>query len=145
MKNTFFIKGAIGTDIVSNSILEMSKKENMGAHSIFLGQVRNDIIGKKQVAEIVYTAYEKMAEKEADKLVEFIREKYEDVDNIIVKHSIGGVNAGEISLFVMITGGHRVQAREACAELVDLIKGKVPIWGKETFTDDSYTWKENKL
>ena len=144
MKNTFFIEGAIHSNIISENIDLMGEKENMGAHSMFLGQVRNDIIDGKQVKEIIYTAYNEMAENEADKLISFIKEKYNDVNNIIVKHSIGSVKAGKLSLFVMVTGGHRVQARNACNELVDLIKDKVPIWGKEAFTDDSYTWKENK-
>ena len=61
-----------------------------------------------------------------------------------IKHSFGKVKTGEISLFVFVSSGHRVQAFKACEETVNLIKDEVPIWGKEIFEDESYVWKENK-
>ena len=61
-----------------------------------------------------------------------------------IYHSLGRVNAGEISLFVFTSGVHRREAIDACNEVVERIKQEVPVWGKELFADDTYSWKENK-
>ena len=61
-----------------------------------------------------------------------------------VYHSLGRVNAGEINLFVFVSSVHRNDATEACREMVELIKTKLPIWGKEIFDNDEHTWKINR-
>ena len=53
------------------------------------------------------------------------------------------ISAGEINLFVFVSSAHRKDATLACQELVELIKIKLPIWGKEILEDENYTWKEN--
>jgi molybdopterin synthase catalytic subunit len=58
-------------------------------------------------------------------------------------HSLGLVNAGDISLFVFVSSKHRRIAFDACEEVVELVKSKLPIWGKEIFHDNSYNWKVN--
>ena len=58
-----FIDGAISPSFVGESIAKHSTKKEIGAHSIFLGQVRNDSINNKKVKAIEYTAYIEMAEK----------------------------------------------------------------------------------
>ena len=49
MKN-LFKQGPITPDFIASSIAKHSDKKNIGAHSIFLGQVRNDIIDQKVAA-----------------------------------------------------------------------------------------------
>ena len=56
-----FMQGAIPASFVGDSIAKHSTQKGIGAHSIFLGQVRADIIDGKTVAAIDYTAYEEMA------------------------------------------------------------------------------------
>ena len=58
-----FVKGAITADFIASSIAKHQTKTAIGAHHIFLGQVRNDLIDEKEVVAIEYTAYEEMAEK----------------------------------------------------------------------------------
>jgi molybdopterin synthase catalytic subunit len=53
-----FINGAIPASFIGDSIQKHSVKTAIGGHSIFLGQVRADIIGDRKVAAIEYTAYE---------------------------------------------------------------------------------------
>jgi molybdopterin synthase catalytic subunit len=60
-------------------------------------------------------------------------------------HSTGRVNAGEISLFVLVSAGHRHQAMEACSKTVELIKSNLPIWKKEIFSDNTHEWQQNSL
>jgi len=56
-----FKEGAISTDFIANSIAKHQVKTGIGAHNIFLGQVRADKINNKVVAAIEYTAHEEMA------------------------------------------------------------------------------------
>ena len=51
IKNVF-IEGAISSQFIAESIAKHSAKKNIGAHSIFLGQVREDIIDGKTVQAI---------------------------------------------------------------------------------------------
>jgi molybdopterin synthase catalytic subunit len=57
-----------------------------------------------------------------------------------IYHSIGTVNAGEISLFVFVSCKHRKESFDALREIVELIKAKVPVWKKEIYEDESHVW-----
>lgn len=59
--NNVFVEGAIKPVFIGESILKHNSKKNIGAHSIFLGQVRNDKIKEQEVFAIEYTAYKDMA------------------------------------------------------------------------------------
>ena len=138
-----FMRGAISPAFIADSIQKHSTKTNIGAHSIFLGQVRDDIISDKKVAAIDYTTYEEMALEKMHEIREEIFSKYA-LTCMHVYHSLGKVAAGELSLFVFTSSKHRKIAIEACEETVERIKAELPVWGKELFEDESYQWKENK-
>jgi molybdopterin synthase catalytic subunit len=121
----------------------MSKKTDSGGHSVFLGQVRADEINGKKIKAIEYSAYEGMVKIEANKIKETVLSEFGDVKSIDIVHSTGIVNTGEISLFVLVSAGHRHQAIQACNKTVELIKEKLPIWKKEIFDDNSHEWKQN--
>jgi molybdopterin synthase catalytic subunit len=142
LKN-IFINGAIPASLVNESIQQHASKKNIGAHSIFLGQVRADEIDRQTVAAIDYTAYEEMALEKMHEIREVIFEKY-PLTCLHVYHSLERVNAGEISLFVFTSSPHRKAAIEACNEIVERIKKELPVWGKEIFENETYHWKENK-
>lgn len=137
-----FIEGAISPAFVGESIAKHSVKTNIGAHSIFLGQVRNDKFEGKEVALIEYTAYEDMANEAFHMIRESAFEKF-DLTCMHIYHSLGSVKAGEISLFVFTSSKHRKDAIAACEYIVNRIKAEVPVWGKEFFTDESAVWKTN--
>lgn len=141
-KKSYLVKGAVSPVFIGEQIGKHSSKTDIGAHSIFLGQVRNDEIDEKKIAAIDYSCYEEMAENKISKIRETAFEKY-DLKCLHIYHSIGKVKAGEISLFVFVSSKHRKDAVPACSELVEQIKANVPIWGKEIFEDETFTWKEN--
>ncbi len=143
IKNVF-VQGAISPTFIGESIAHHSAKKNIGAHSIFLGQIRSDIIDGKVVKAIEYTAYEEMA----NAVFHSIREDAFATFNLTcmhIYHSKGNVYAGEISLFVFTSSIHRNDAIKACEEIVERIKKEAPVWGKEIFEDESYVWKENRF
>jgi len=138
-----FVSGAITAAFIGDSIQRHSSKTGIGGHSIFLGQVRADVIDDKKVAAIVYTAYEEMANEKMQLIREAIFEKYQ-LTCMHVHHSLGKIAAGEICLFVFTSAPHRKAAIAACEETVERIKAELPVWGKEIMEDETYQWKINQ-
>ena len=141
-KKTTFIHGAISAEFIANSIAKHQSKTRIGAHNIFLGQVRADEIDGKTVVAIEYSAYEEMAEQSFYEIREAAFAKYE-LTCMHIYHSLGIVKTGEICLFVFVSAPRRKVVFEAIEFLVEEIKQKVPIFGKELFEDETYTWKKN--
>lgn len=142
-KKNVFIEGAISPEKIATSIAHHQVKTNIGAHDIFLGQVRADIIGSKRVIAIDYSAYEEMANHVFHTIRETTFDKY-DLTCLHIYHSIGKVKAGEICLFVFTSSEHRKMAMDACRYIVEEIKLKAPVFGKEIFEDESHQWKINR-
>ncbi|MBN1251814.1 MAG: molybdenum cofactor biosynthesis protein MoaE [Bacteroidales bacterium] len=142
LNKNFLIKGSISTDVVKKEINQINTA-SMGAQSVFLGQVRPDNIEGKVVKEIEYSAYEEMVKIELEKIFSDISTKYDDLQKIIIIHSIGKVKAGEYSLFIFVGAGHRKNVFLALDDIVNQIKKRLPIWKKEVFEDTSYIWTEN--
>ena len=133
------MNGPITSDFIGNSIAKHSTKTNIGAHAIFLGQVRKDLKENTAVANIEYSAHNEMAEKIFEAIREQAFEKF-DMVCMHIYHSLGKVNVGEVSLFVFVSCKHRAQSFEALEWIVEEIKNKVPIWKKENYENGNYSW-----
>jgi len=138
-----FVDGAITPEKIATSIAHHQVKTNIGAHDIFLGQVRADVIEEKEVIAIDYSCYEEMANQTFYEIREAAFKKY-DLTCMHIYHSKGVVKTGGICLFVFTSSAHRKDAMDACRYLVEEIKAKVPVFGKELFLDNTHVWKENK-
>lgn len=141
IKNVFR-EGAISSDFIANSIAKHQVKTNIGAHNIFLGQVRADEIDDKTVAAIEYTAYEDMANAKFHEIREATFEKF-NLTCMHIYHSLGTVKAGEICLFVFVSSPRRKEVFKALEYVVEEIKAQVPVFGKEIFEDETHQWKVN--
>ena len=137
-----FVQGPVAASFIAESIQKHSSKTDIGAHSIFLGQVRADVIDGKKISGIEYTSYEEMALEKMHEIREEIFSRY-DLTCMHVYHSLGRIIAGEICLFVFTSSKHRRLAIDACQETVEKIKAELPVWGKEYFEDESFQWKVN--
>jgi molybdopterin synthase catalytic subunit len=142
MKNCFK-EGAITPEFIANSIAHHQVKTNIGAHQLFLGQVRSDIINSQEVVAIEYSAHQEMANKVFHAIRENTFEKF-DLTCMHIYHSIGLVKSGEICLFVFVSSAHRKMVQQAIEFVVEEIKANAPVFGKELFEDDSHVWKVNK-
>ena len=139
-----FVEGAIPSEKIATSIAHHQVKTNIGAHDIFLGQVRADDIDGKTVTAIEYSAYEDMANQTIHEIREAAFEKF-DLTCMHIYHSLGRVKSGEICLFVFTSSAHRKECFEATRFIVEEIKAKAPIFGKEeVFEDETHFWKENR-
>ena len=141
LKNVF-IQGAISPEFIANAIAKHQLKTDIGAHDIFLGQVRADLIGERVVVAIEYSAYENMANQKFHEIREAAFDQFE-LSCLHIYHSIGIVKTGEICLFVFASSPHRKVVFKALQYVVEEIKSRVPVFGKELFEDDSYQWKVN--
>ena len=141
MVRNYLINGPVTQNVILDLIEKTGKRTDAGGHSVFLGQVRADEINGKRVEAIEYSAYEGMVKTEADKIKRLSFQNFADAKSINIVHSTGIVKAGEISLVVLVSAGHRHQAMEACSKTVELIKEKFPVWKKEIFEDNSHKWK----
>ena len=134
--------GPISSEMIAQSIEKHSTMHGIGAHNIFLGQVRADEFEQRKVVAIDYTCYETMADQIFHDIREEAFSKFQ-LSCMHIYHSLGSVEAGKISLFVFTSSKHRKMAIDACSFIVEEIKSKAPVWGKEIFEDNTHQWKEN--
>lgn len=139
---TVFIEGAISSEFIGNSIAKHQTKTSIGAHNIFLGQVRADDVKGNIVSAIEYTAYEEMANEKFHEIREATFSKF-NLTCMHIYHSLGIVKAGEICLFVFVSSPRRKEVFKALEYVVEEIKAKAPVFGKEIFEDETHQWKVN--
>lgn len=137
-----FLEGAISPEFIADSIAKHQGKHSIGAHNIFLGQVRADEVGDRKVVAIEYTAYEEMANEKLHEIRESAFEKF-DLTCLHIYHSLGTVKVGEICIFVFVSSKRRKQVYEATEWLVNQVKEHVPIFGKEILDNADHQWKVN--
>ncbi|MCB0484108.1 MAG: molybdenum cofactor biosynthesis protein MoaE [Flavobacteriales bacterium] len=142
-KKKVFIEGSITPAFIGDAIAKHSTKTEVGAHSIFLGQVRADVHGDKTVAAIEYTAYTEMAEEKLSTIREEAFAAY-PLTCMHIYHSLGIVPAGGVCLFIFTSSPHREDCMKATDFLVEKIKKKVHIFGKKIYEDATHTWKVNR-
>ncbi len=142
MVKNIFKEGPIPSDFIATAIANHQSKTTIGAHSIFLGQVRADKVNNKEVEAIIYTAYEEMANVACAEIREKTFEKY-DLTCMHIYHSLGEVKVGEICLFVFVSAPRRKVVFKAIEYIIEAIKADLPVFGKEVFKDHTHQWKVN--
>lgn len=142
-KKSVFIQGQITAEFIGDAIAKHQTKTAIGAHNIFLGQVRKDNVNGKEVRAIDFTCYQEMAEQ---KLYEIREETFNrfNLTCMHIYHSLGVVQTGEVCFFVFVSAPHRKEVYTATEYIVNKVKEDVPIFGKEMFEDGDYQWKKNK-
>ena len=109
----------------------------MGGIATFLGCAR-DFSEGRDVSEISFDAYDRMALPEMRKLREEAIARFGLIDARIV-HRLGVVRGGDNIVFIATGAEHRAPALEACRWIIDELKERVPIWKKET-TPQGDSW-----
>ena len=144
-----FVEGPIDPAFIATSIAKHATRTDIGAHEIFLGQVRADQPSTSNpqpatVQAIEYTAYRDMALERMTAIREEAFSKWPSMTCLHVHHGLGAIKAGELCFMVFASAPHRQAAREAVAWVVDRIKAELPIFGKEIFHDGAHDWKVNR-
>jgi molybdopterin synthase catalytic subunit len=141
MKNEHLVDGPLTPSLISGLMTLGNDDTAAGAISVFIGKVRDDELEGTKVTAIEYSAYPEMAETETEAIITLVRSSFSDVRNVVIVHSTGIVKAGEASLFIMVTAGHRDHATRACRHTLELVKERLPVWKKELYNDSAEKWK----
>ena len=59
---------------------------------------------------------------------------------LAVSHRVGPLAIGDTALACAVSADHRGAAFAACADLVDEVKARLPIWKHQRFTDGTDEW-----
>lgn len=88
----------------------------------------------RETLYLVYEAYEEMALKETQKLIDQAKKEFE-ISNVGIVHRTGKLEIGETSVVISVAAPHRKAAFAACEWLIRELKRTVPIWKKEVYAD----------
>jgi molybdopterin synthase catalytic subunit len=109
-----------------------------GAVVTFSGVVRDHDHGRG-VNDLEYvghpTAKDVVAEVVAD-----VATRHAGVRAVAVSHRVGQLAVGDVALAVAVAAEHRREAFAACADLVDEVKLRLPVWKRQSFTDGTEEW-----
>ncbi|SHE79439.1 molybdenum cofactor biosynthesis protein MoaE [Streptoalloteichus hindustanus] len=109
-----------------------------GAVVTFAGVVRDHDHGRG-VRELEYsghpTASEVITEVAAD-----VAARHPGLRAVAVSHRVGMLAIGDVALACAVAAEHRREAFLACAELVDEVKARLPIWKRQLFDDGAEEW-----
>lgn len=127
------------TPIDITSVARRVVPPECGATVTLDGYVRKFTKGRETL-HLFYEAYEPMALKEMQKLVDQAKRDYE-ISNVAIVHRLGKLDIGETSVVIAVAAPHRKAAFAACEWLIRELKRRVPIWKKEVFADGE-VWVE---
>ena len=123
------------------SVEELAKlveHDAAGAVVTFGGVVRNHD-GGRGVQELEYTGHPTANAVIAEVAAE-IAARFEGVRALAVAHRIGLLGIGDVALACAVAAEHRKQAFNACSELVDEVKRRLPIWKRQVFDTGQEEW-----
>lgn len=108
-----------------------------GAVVSFNGVVRNHD-GGRTVTELEYHGHPSAARIVAEVAADIAARP--GVIAVAVSHRVGMLAIGDIALAAAVSAAHRAEAFTACADLVDEVKARLPVWKRQVFTDGSDEW-----
>ena len=108
-----------------------------GAVVSFAGVVR-DHDGGRSVTELEYVGHPTAQDTLAVIAAEFAARP--GLTAVAVSHRVGMLGIGDVALACAVSAAHRGEAFTACAELVDEVKRRLPIWKRQVFTDGAEEW-----
>jgi molybdenum cofactor synthesis domain-containing protein len=59
---------------------------------------------------------------------------------VAVSHRLGPLEIGDVALACAVAAEHRAEGFAACAELVDEVKSRLPVWKHQRFADGTDEW-----
>ncbi|MFP4066522.1 MAG: molybdenum cofactor biosynthesis protein MoaE [Spirochaetaceae bacterium] len=115
----------------------------LGGLVTFLGQVRADAHPEGTVTGIEFTAHEEMATAAVRELAEEVAAEAADpLFYAYVRHRLGRVPVGAYPVLIVVGTGHRDRAYRASRRLIDGLKERAPIFGRELLDAGGHRWKE---
>lgn len=130
-------------DVVEEQIdvesLARSVEHDAAGAVVTFGGVVRDHDGGRGVLELEYTGHP-IAQDVIHEVATDIAGRFEGVRAIAVSHRVGLLKIGDVALGCAVAAEHRKQAFNACSELVDEVKRRLPIWKRQVFEDNTEEW-----
>ncbi len=117
---------------------ELVGHRSAGAIVGFVGMIRDHDEGHR-VLRLEYSGHPSAAQVMADVVAE-VAEGSAGVRAIAASHRIGALHIGEAALVAAVAADHRQEAFVTCAQLVDTIKARLPVWKHQFFDDGTDEW-----
>ena len=117
---------------------ELVAHRSAGAIVGFVGMIRDHDEGRR-VVRLEYSAHPSAAQLMADVVAEVAQEAG-GVRAVAASHRIGALHIGDAALVAAVAADHRQAAFATCAQLVDTIKARLPVWKHQFFDDGTDEW-----
>jgi molybdopterin synthase catalytic subunit len=117
---------------------ELVSHEAAGAVVGFVGMIRDHDNGR-QVVKLEYSAHPSAADVIAEVVAE-VAAQSTGTRAVAASHRIGVLHIGEAALVAAVAADHRQAAFATCAQLVDAIKERLPVWKRQFFADGTDEW-----
>jgi molybdopterin synthase catalytic subunit len=124
--------------IDSGALLAEVQRSRNGASVLFVGTVR-EVNDERPVTGMEYTAYEAMAQRELERVVDEAADRFE-TDDIVVEHRLGSLDVGDVSVAIVVAHPHRAAAFDAARYVIEELKRRVPVWKLEHYADGTREW-----
>jgi len=125
---------AIDTESARRELLDLGA----GGYVSFEGWVRNFNEGQ-EVTRLEYEAFPELAIKEGERIVTEIAARI-SITRAICIHRVGTLAISEMAVWVGVSAVHRGEAFDACRQIIDAVKHRVPIWKKEFYRNGDSGW-----
>ena len=130
--------------VVTGQPISLAEHEELVSHQAagaivgFVGVIRDHDDGRG-VSRLEYSAHPSAAQVFADVVAE-VAEQSTGVRAVAASHRIGVLQIGEAALVAAVAADHRQAAFATCAQLVDTIKARLPVWKHQFFDNGTEEW-----
>ncbi len=127
----------IETEIASVPLEVTAVGETQGGGAVcsFLGRTRPEVHDEHGPLVVLdYDAARPLADRLLESLAKDIAERH-GLRHLVIRHAVGAVPVGAISVEIVAVADHRHAAFAACREAIDRTKAEIPIWKRECWRD----------
>jgi molybdopterin synthase catalytic subunit len=125
------------TPLSVDEVLDAVRSPDAGGLVVFVGTVRS-ADGGRAVERLGYTAHP-TAEAELRRVATVAAQRFPAIA-VAATHRVGDLAIGDVAVVVAVSCAHRGEAFEAARWLIDELKGTVPIWKEQVFSDGTTEW-----
>ncbi len=121
-----------------DQIKQSPSSEYSGAIATFTGRVRaRDGPQEDRTTHLAFEKYDEVAEQRLT-AIESELEQRDGVLEVLTHHRTGVIADGEDIVYVVVLAGHRTEAFRAVEDGINQLKDRVPIFKKETTTQEEF-------
>lgn len=117
---------------------ELVRDVGAGAVVTFAGVVRDHDNGRS-VTSLYYEGHPSAGDVLA-RVVSEVAGHRPGVRAVAVSHRLGALEIGDVALACAVAADHRAEGFALCADLVDEVKARLPVWKHQRFTDGTDEW-----